>query len=548
MVRFQVSRVEENPDVHQEIHTAAHNSDDGFADQSSSDSEDEEPQSSRTLGRYAGLEFLRLRQWAARENLQNRHADSRAVSDDEDNDLSSEHWTITVGVGHRRPCMPRDGFGEELRRRNCKSRTVEHQSDEESSGYSTGIDSDADEENDLSQPLLLEGEESDISQGLPEVSEQELQNTSEPSEDTDDEELMALSHLISEQLREITEALDRLEANNQGQTRDVIDELEEGALRHFFSERVGQDSDVINELEPEVLTRLFTPSVGRHARAVAQEGGVLDPTDRSTFVILFDRVMDSFLDTYRFHIPQVRLNLLNMAMNNHRVDPYSVDNVHLLHREVIRMLKDLAERSRIGNESQILIGEESEFQEHSETIGLMMTLLEDSVFRTEEFELKKKLKKDLQGFGNPGEEALYRVQAGLRVGGGPSVPGAASAILTGYLGATRHDWYVTTDTAKLLFQIKKGVIVGADFSLDTISGAVKAAFRGGVFAGEIDGKLFNNVNDFIQHSWHKYDSMLQFLIFEGEQEMAGWHKSRLLLQLRIQALRDSIIATAAGWR
>ncbi|AMO57990.1 hypothetical protein EZMO1_4062 [Endozoicomonas montiporae CL-33] len=43
-------------------------------------------------------------------------------------------------------------------------------------------------------------------------------------------------------------------------------------------------------------------------------------------------------------------------------------------------------------------------------------------------------------------------------------------------------------------------------------------------------------------------SMLQFLIFEGEQEMAGWHKSRLLLQLRIQALRDSIIATAAGWR
>ncbi|AMO55823.1 hypothetical protein [Endozoicomonas montiporae] len=44
------------------------------------------------------------------------------------------------------------------------------------------------------------------------------------------------------------------------------------------------------------------------------------------------------------------------------------------------------------------------------------------------------------------------------------------------------------------------------------------------------------------------NSMLQFLIFEGEQEMAGWHKSRLLLQLRIQALRDSIIATAAGWR
>ena len=192
-------------------------------------------------------------------------------------------------------------------------------------------------------------------------------------------------------------------------------------------------------------------------------------------------------------------------MNHHRLDPYSVDNVITLRRHVNSLLTEL-ETSPLSRRYQVEgIAHDPEFVEYRETIELMMDLLEESIFRTDEYEKKLALKRELKGFGNPGEEALYRTQADIRVGGGPSVPGAANALLTGYLGFARHDWYVTTDTAKLLFQIKKGLIAGTDFSLTALGGVLKASLRAGVFAGVIGGKLFNNVDDFIEHSWFKYE-------------------------------------------
>ncbi|OED50774.1 hypothetical protein ACH42_00670 [Endozoicomonas sp. (ex Bugula neritina AB1)] len=258
------------------------------------------------------------------------------------------------------------------------------------------------------------------------------------------------------------------------------------------------ESDLFNDSRPSSPSAVPTPREffrQNIINEIARNRGVVDPTDRSSpfFQILIENVVSDFLIGHRRWVSQPRLETLLRFIRYHRYDPDSMDNVELVCTQIEKMLKEAESTNKN-------LKKDKRYQKYRKVLSLLCRSIKLSFYKTQELDLRNKLKKTFRDLHRPGAESLIRLQASLFAGGGVTT-GAAATTLSALLALTVHEWTVVTDTEKTLHQRKRGMIAGVSLNLSALAGRVKVTVDNNTFIGSFDGEVFNSFEDFIEYYW-----------------------------------------------